>query len=121
MQDGVGDAADVLIDGKPIGNFRRVEGSLVVLRIAVAIEIPRGIDKGVHRVRLAARGTAAFRADGVHEFGSGGERGATFARERDIFGKYYGEILVWDGHNSVFGAVDDRDGGAPITLTGDAP
>src|SRR5712672_4013404 len=116
VQDGVGDAADVLIDGKPICNFGGVEGGFVVLWIAVAIEIPRGIDEGVHGVRLAARGTAAFRTGGVHKFRRSGERRATFTGEWDIFGKYYREILVRDGHNSVFGAVNDRDGRAPITL-----
>src|SRR5712692_7933615 len=47
MQDSVGNAADVLVDGKPVGNFGGIEGSLVVVRIAVAIEIPGGVDEGV--------------------------------------------------------------------------
>ena len=54
VQDRVLDAADVLVHRHPVlralGHHR-----LVVLRVAVAHEVPRRIDEGVHRVGLAAR------------------------------------------------------------------
>jgi hypothetical protein len=60
VQDGVLHAADVLIDGEPVGDLFGIEGRGGVLRIAVAIEVPAGIDEGVHGVGLAARGPPHF-------------------------------------------------------------
>ena len=44
VQDGVLDAADVLIDLEPVGDLRGVEGLRGVVRVAVAVEIP-GADR----------------------------------------------------------------------------
>ncbi len=60
MQDGVFDAADVLVDRKPTGDGFGIEGRPVVMRVAVAIEIPRRIDEGIHGVAFAPRGAAAL-------------------------------------------------------------
>ena len=59
MQDRVLDAADVLIDGRPVVHLVAVKGTLRVLRIRIAVVVPRGADKGVHRIRLTRRITAA--------------------------------------------------------------
>src|SRR5216684_5135980 len=121
VQDGVGDAADVLVDRKPVGNFRRIERSFVVVRVAVAVEVPRRINERVHGVGLAARGTTALRASGVHKIRSRGKRRSAFTGQLGIFRKHYGKILVRHRDDSVLGAVDDGDGSAPVTLAGDAP
>src|SRR6266404_9423356 len=121
MQDGVLDAADVLVDGKPVGNFGGIVRSFVVVRVAVAIEIPRGIDEGVHGVGLAARRTSTFRAGGVHKLRSSSKGRTTFPGQLRVFRKHYGKILVWHGDDSVFDAVDHRDGSAPVALAGNAP
>ena len=68
MQNRVFHAANVLIDLKPIRSFRFIKRRAVVVRVGIAIEIPRGVDEGIHRVRFAARGPAALRANRVHEF-----------------------------------------------------
>ena len=56
------DAADVLRHRQPVVDERAVEGGLVVVRVDVAQEVPRGVDEGVHRVGLAAPLLAAARA-----------------------------------------------------------
>ena len=68
VQNRVLDAADVLVDRKPVRGFLFVEWRVVVVRIGVAIEIPGRVDERVHRVRFAPRRAAALRARGVHKF-----------------------------------------------------
>ena len=41
VQNGVRNSADVLIDRKPVGDFCRIVRRFVVVRIGVAVEIPR--------------------------------------------------------------------------------
>ena len=41
MQNRVRDAADILIDRQPVPHEFLVEGRLVVVRVGVAVEIPR--------------------------------------------------------------------------------
>jgi len=74
VQDRVLDAADVLIDGHPALQGSAVPGRLVVARVAVAQEIPRRVDEGVHRVGLPARRSAALRARRPHPVLGSGER-----------------------------------------------
>ena len=68
VQDGVLNPANVLINRKPILRYFRREWRFVVTRVGVAVEVPRGVHEGVHRVRLAPRRAAAFGTGGVHEF-----------------------------------------------------
>ena len=44
-----------------------IEGSLVVVRVGVAIEVPGRIDERIHGVGLAPRRPAALRTRRVHE------------------------------------------------------
>src|SRR3546814_9883000 len=64
MQHGVLDAADILVDGHPVFDRLPVEHALGVRR-AEAQEVPGRFEERVERVRLALRGTAAFRAGDV--------------------------------------------------------
>ena len=59
VQAGVLDAADVLVDGHPVGRGLRVEGLVLAPRRRVAVEVPRRAEECVYRVRLAARGASA--------------------------------------------------------------
>ena len=77
MQDGVLDAADVLVDGEPVLRDLRVERSAVVVRVGVAIEIPGRIDERVHGVGFAARRAAALGTRRVDELGQAAERRST--------------------------------------------
>ena len=74
MQNGVFNACDVLVDGKPVIGDLRIEGGAVIVRVGVAVEIPGGIDKGVHGVGLAACRTATVRASRVGEFRNSAQR-----------------------------------------------
>ena len=66
VQDGVLDAADVLVDRHPVVGERARERLAVVVRVGVADEVPGRVDEGVHRVRLAPRRPAAARARRRH-------------------------------------------------------
>ena len=62
MSLGVVDAADVLVDRHPVIDEPRVERRLMVVRIAVAEEVPGGVDERIHRLAPAPAGPAAFGA-----------------------------------------------------------
>ena len=70
VQNGVLDAADVLVDAaiaEPVLRDLAVERRVVVARVGVAIEIPGRIDERVHGVGLAARRAATLRTRGIRE------------------------------------------------------
>ena len=68
MQDGVFDAADVLVDGQPFLCRRFIYHAGVALRAGVACVVPRRFDEGVHGVCLAARFAAASGAGAFVKF-----------------------------------------------------
>ncbi len=68
MQYGVLDAANVLIDRKPVAGDLSIKWRAIVVRICVAVEIPGRVDKCVHRVGFTSRRAAALRTRGVDEF-----------------------------------------------------
>jgi hypothetical protein len=102
VQDGVLDAADVLVDAAlaPVGDAL-VDHRLVVVRAAVAQEVPRRLDEGIHRVGLAPRRLAAFRAGAFVELGHLGQRTAG-AGDRDVLGQHDRQLVV--GHRHVAAA-----------------
>src|SRR5713226_7225914 len=121
MQNGVGDSANVLVDGKPVVNFRRIEWRVGVVRIAVAVEIPGRIDEGVHGVGFSSRGAAAFWTLGVYKFRGRSQRRCAFAGQIWIWRKENRQILVGHLNDAIFFAIDDRDRSAPVSLPRDAP
>jgi hypothetical protein len=56
-----------LVNRKPSSHFLWVERRLVDYRVAIAVEIPRGVDERIHRFELSLRGAAALGAFDVHE------------------------------------------------------
>ena len=85
------DATDVLVDGHPLVQRGRIPRGLVVGRVAVAQEVPGGVDEGVHRVGLAARGTAVIwcapeRQAALHPVSISHYLGQGFAAEFDFNG-----------------------------------
>jgi len=118
---GVLDAADVLIDGQPVVCLLAGEGRCVVACVGIAGKVPRAIDEGVHRVRLALGRAAALGAGGVHPF---------FHRKQRILGGFahlyvvrqqHGQVFVGDGYRAARGTVDDGNGVAPVSLAAHVP
>ena len=75
MQNGVFDAADVLIDAalEPVGRAF-VDHLAGVVGAGVAHEVPGRLDEGIHRVGFALGRLAALRASGLVKLGHAGER-----------------------------------------------
>ncbi len=67
VQDGVLDAADVLVDRHPVIGRVQAEGNLGCPGVAEAQEVPGRVHEGVHGVGLPLGRTAALGADGVAE------------------------------------------------------
>ncbi len=84
VQDGVLDAADVLVNGEPVIDDLAVEGRTVIVRVGVAIEVPGRIDERVHGVGLATRRAATLRTRRVHELRHALERRSALQRDVDV-------------------------------------
>ena len=95
-------------------------GACVVVRIEVAQIVPRRLEERVHRVALAARRPAAFRAGRVDERRIARERRA-FAGDRHVGRQQDRQLVVGDRHFAAALAVDDRNRRAPIALPRDEP
>ena len=119
VQNGVLDAADVVIDRHPtVGGFLG-EGQLSVVRIGIAQVIPAGAGKGVHGIGLALGRATADRAGGLVELLALGEGLA--GAQVQVLGQRHRQLILGHGHDAAVLAVDGRDGVAPIALTGNEP
>ena len=120
VQDGVLDAADVLVHRRPIG---RALGHhrLGVGRVAVAHVVPAGIHKGVHGVGLAPSGLATYRAGdaGMKAFMLV-QRIARTVRNA-VLRQHHRQVFFRHRHGTVFCAMDDGNRRAPVALAADAP
>ncbi len=121
VQNGVCDSPDVLVDRKPVAYLRRIVRRLVIVRVAVAVEIPRRIHERVHRVRLASRRPAAFRASRIHELRRGRQRRLAHSRQLRVRRQQHRQVFVRHGYHSVFRAVHHRNRRAPISLPRNPP
>src|SRR3974390_2914262 len=124
MQNGVPDAADVLINSaitEPVLRDFSVEGSAVIASVGISIEVPRRIDKRVHRVGFASSGTATLWANSIDELGNPAERRSTGQRDLDIFGQDHRQIVFRYGDNAVLLAIEHWDRSAPVALARDSP
>ena len=121
MQNGVLDSADVLVDGEPVLRLRRIKRSLHVLRVRVAIEVPTGINEGVHGVGFAFGWLAAFGAGDVDELRHAAQRRAALLGDFNLIGQHDGQLVVGNRHKAAALAVNDGDGRAPETLPAHAP
>ena len=113
------DSADILVDVHPVVRIFHHRRRIGVRRGEARI-VPGRIDERVHRVRLAPRRTAAFRA------GAGAPGRVTVKRvagnvERYIVGQPDRQVFLLLGHHAAVGAMDDRNRAAPIALTGNPP
>ena len=119
MQDGVLDAADVLVHRQPVFNAPIDHGPRAV-GTGEADVVPRRIHEGVHGVGFAARRLAAFRARAVDEVGALGERVARAVRHA-VLGQHYRQVRIRNRHVAAAAAMNDRDRASPVALARDAP
>ena len=119
VQDGMLDAANVLIDRHPAVHLFGVERRLGVMRVGVAQVVPARARERVHRVRFAAGGLAALRARALRELLVRSKRFT--CRKVDILGQADRQVLLGDGHHAAIVAVNHRDGVAPVALAGNQP
>ena len=119
VQDRVFDAADILIDIHPVFGLGQI-GRRGGARCGEAGEVPRRIDKGVHRVRLAP---GRFAAGGAGHVAPGRVTVQRVAGDvkGHIVGQLDGQVFLFLGHHAAGVAMHDRDRAAPIALTGQAP
>ena len=119
VQDGVLDAADVLVDRHPAVRARRIERRGVVVRIGVAQVVPARARERVHRVRLATRLATALGAGAFRETLVRGQRLA--GGQVDVLGQADGQVLFGNRHNAAGRAVNGGNRVAPVALARDQP
>src|SRR5881296_131465 len=121
MEHRVLDAADVLVDRHPVVRRAPLEHPAIVAGRTIAEEVPRRLYESVHRVRLAPRGAAASRTDGVDEARDVRQRRAALAGELHVPWQRDRQVLRGLGHHTAGVAVEHRDRRAPVPLAADAP
>src|SRR5262245_48033242 len=113
MHHGMLGAADVHIDGQPVGYLLLVEGFLAVVWIGKSQVIPSRASERTHGVGLAL----AFWS--VHELRNRGQR--RFTRVRGLIVLYIGKCHRKLSRFLSIGRMNDRDRRSPIALAADAP
>src|SRR6185436_21067249 len=93
----------------------------VVVRVAVAQEVPGRVDEGVHRLRLALAGAAAGRTGDVQPRLVRGQRRLALRAVVVHLGQQHGQLVVRHGGDAAVLAVDNRDRAAPVALAREAP
>ena len=122
MQDRMFNAADILIDIHPVIGLIFTERFLIVLRIRIAQEIPRRVNKRIHRIGFATSFFATLRTRRKQKFFIRFQRRyCRLTIEIYIGRQAYRQIFLGYGHHAAMRAVNDRNRHAPIPLTGDQP
>ena len=117
MEDGMFNAADILVHAHPMIDRFMAEGCLIVMGIGVTQIVPARADEGIHRIQFTRCRAAAFRAGAVHEGFARSKRALGAGRKLDICRQFYRQILFRDEDFAALRAIDDRNGCAPIALT----
>src|SRR5579884_3343400 len=99
-------APDILIDRKPFRRRFGAERRVAIMRIGVAIEVPRRIYKRIHSVTFAPRIAAAHWTGNFAKCRMRFQWGSSLPGNRNITRKQYGEILSRNRYNATLGAVD---------------
>ena len=121
MKDGVFNAADVLVYRTPVAINFFGKRRLIVFRIGITEIIPGGTQEGVHGIRFPGSVSAALGALAVQEAFTGSQGGFGAGVEFDIFRQHNRQFLFRNQHFAAVRAVNDRNGGTPVTLAGNQP
>ena len=119
MQNGMLDAADVLVDRQPRIRLSGIERALGVVRIGIAHVIPARARKRVHGVGLATSLATTLRARALREFLVRSER--LTSGKVNVLGKAHRQIFFRNRHDATLRAMNRRNGIAPIALTRNEP
>ena len=115
------DAANVLVDRKPVVRLRGIKRSLVVFRVGITVEIPRRIDERIHGVGFTPCRVAALRTFHIQKFRHVAQRRAASNRSIDFVRQNHGQVLFRNRHNAILFAIDHGNRRAPETLPRDTP
>ncbi len=118
VQDRVLDAADVLVDRRPV--LRALVDLLRRAGRGVARVVPARLHEGVEGVGLALGVAAALRARGPAPVRIGLDRRGD-AAEGDVFGQHDRQLVFRHRHVAALRAQDHRDRAAPVALAAHAP
>ena len=123
MQGGVLHAAVVPVHGAPILERLLAGDGVVVLRVAVAQEVPARTGPLGHSVGLALGGGTAAGAGRADPLGMARQRAfAVLARLKVLdLGQAQGQLALGQGHPTALVAIDHGDGLAPVALTAEHP
>ena len=113
------DAADILVHIHPVFRILR-HGRRVGAGGCEAGEIPRRIDKRIHRVGFTLGRLATGRACAVTPCRVAVQRVARFVK-RHIIGQLNRQVLFLFGHHTAIVTMHHRNRATPITLTGKTP
>ncbi len=120
MQNGVLDAADVLIHRQPLLRCTRLDQAAGALRAGIAGVVPGRFHKSVHGVGFSPRRAAALGAGAFIKFWHLGQRRARAVRHH-VFRQHHRQLFVRHWHVAAAWAVDDGNRAAPVALAGNAP
>ena len=118
VQDGVFNAAHILVHGQPVVGGCRVQHGLVVLRAAVTGVVPAGLHEGVEGVGFAQGGLTVKGGLGPLRVGLDG---AFHAVHLYLGGQHHRQLVFLCGVQFTVFGFHHGNGGAPVTLPGDTP
>ena len=123
VQGGVLHAAVVPVHGAPILERLLAGDGVVVLRVAVAQEVPARTGPLGHGVGLALGGGTAAGAGRADPLGMARQRAfAVLARLKVLdFGQAQGQLALGQGHPAALVAIDHGDRLAPVALAAEHP
>ena len=113
--------ADIAVNRAHPVDLLAVEGGLVVFIIHKAEHIPGRADKSIQCVRVTPGGSTAEGTAGVDYVLSFCLRRFAVRREFNIIRQLFRQLILGFGLSSAFVAVDNRNGSAPVALTGNQP
>ena len=116
-------AAVVPIDRHPVFQRFHIREALVIRRIAVAQEIPRGARPLRHRISLTLCSAAALRAFAVDEGIELCQRGFAVCARLEILDRRQSQrqLLIRHRNDAALRAVYQRDRLAPVSLAVECP
>src|SRR5690606_37707268 len=97
-----------------------INHGIVVAGRSVPHEVPGGVDESIHGVGFATGRLATFGAGARQECFVLVKRIAT-AIGNQLFGQSDWQVFFGYGNRTAVCAMDDGNGGTPVTLTGNAP